>query len=180
MNIALIGPTIEENLAIGYLAAALRKAGHMAEIVSFIRDREYKRIAQGVLSIESDVIGLSMTFQSRARGFLALVYALRKAGYQGHITAGGHFASLAAERLLKDHSVLDSIIRGEGEDSIVELAHCLKTRRKLYNIPGIVIRIDDHIIYGPQPVKRKNLDSFPRPIRKGPARMELGFPTAPL
>ena len=164
MNIALIGPTIEENLAIGYLAAALRKAGHMAEIVSFIRDREYKRIAQGVL----------------ARGFLALVYALRKAGYQGHITAGGHFASLAAERLLKDHSVLDSIIRGEGEDSIVELAHCLKTRRKLYNIPGIVIRIDDHIIYGPQPVKRKNLDSFPRPIRKGPARMELGFPTAPL
>lgn len=35
MRFVLIGPAVEENLALGYLAAALRAAGHEATLVPF-------------------------------------------------------------------------------------------------------------------------------------------------
>lgn len=180
MRLTLVGPLIEENLAVGYLVASLRAAGHRAEAVSFVEDREHTEVARRVLATRPDAVGFSMTFQSRAAGFIALAEDLRAFGFKGHLTAGGHFASLAAEELLSEHGAIDSVIRGEAEAAMVALAGALERGEPLDAIPGIVARADGGLVAGPKPTKVANLDELPRPVREGPPRRELGLGVAPL
>jgi len=44
-----------------------------------------------------------MVFTGRGREFCHLAQALRRGGYQGHLIAGGPFASFNCERLLRDY-----------------------------------------------------------------------------
>ena len=47
------------------------------------------------------LVGISLAFQWRARDFLALGVALKEAGYDGHVTFGGHFATFASLEILR-------------------------------------------------------------------------------
>ncbi len=180
MRFALVGPLIEENLALGYLASALVGAGHRVEMVPFAFDRDHSEVARHTLASRPDAVGLSMTFQSRARGYLALAEDLRVFGFRGHITAGGHFASLAAATLLDNHRVIDSVIRGEAERALPVLAEALAGRVELDAVPGIVLRRGDRMVHGPRPVKCEPLDALAWPLRPGPPRRELGVAVAPM
>lgn len=121
LRVALVGPEYEENLGLRYLHSAVKKAGHEPQIFDF-RDRsQLDAIARTIVAFQADVVGLSMTFSRRAREFADLAAKLRTDGYAGHLTCGGHFASLHAERLLLDVPALDTVVVGEAEESLVEL-----------------------------------------------------------
>ncbi|MBI5500071.1 MAG: cobalamin B12-binding domain-containing protein [Deltaproteobacteria bacterium] len=179
MRFVLVGPRIEENLSLSYLAASLRRAGHEAELVPFERDAEHVAAAGRVLAARPDAVGLSMAFQNRSRGFLALAADLRAAGFRGHVTAGGHWASLAAGEILRDDPGIDSILQGEAEDSVVALAGTLATAADPAAVPGIVLRRDGATLHGPRPAK-PDLAALPLPARDGPPLRHLGVPSAPL
>src|SRR5690348_10653903 len=108
-RVALVGPEFEENLSLRYLASSLRVGGFQPEILPFNRDRDLPQIVAEVMADPPLLVGLSLAFQWRAKDFLALALALREAGYRGHITAGGHFATFASRELLRDFPELDSI-----------------------------------------------------------------------
>jgi anaerobic magnesium-protoporphyrin IX monomethyl ester cyclase len=180
MRFVLVGPTIEENLSLAYLAAALRSAGHEARTASFVRDDEHETVARRIVALAPDAVGLSMTFQSRGRGFLALAASLRSAGFAGPLVAGGHWASVAAEPILRDHPTIDAILRGEAEDSLVQLADALRDGRPWDGIPGIVFRRGDRTVLGPRPAKRIDLDALPFPARDEMPHRHLDVPAAPL
>src|SRR4051812_7168861 len=121
--IALVGPEYEENLSLRYIASSLRAAGFGVEILPFNRDLDLVRIA-GEIAARAEpplLVGLSLAFQWRAKDFLALAMALREAGYAGHITAGGHFATFACREILDDFPELDSIVRQEAEETLVSV-----------------------------------------------------------
>ncbi|MBI5491197.1 MAG: cobalamin B12-binding domain-containing protein [Deltaproteobacteria bacterium] len=179
MRFVLVGPRIEENLSLSYLAASLRRAGHEAELVTFARDAEHADAARRALAARPDAVGLSMAFQNRSRGFLALAADLRAAGFRGHVTAGGHWASLAADEILRDDQGIDSILQGEAEDSVVALAAALGGAADPAAVPGIVLRRDGETLHGPRPAK-PDLASLPLPARDGPPLLHLGVPSAPL
>jgi anaerobic magnesium-protoporphyrin IX monomethyl ester cyclase len=122
MRVALIGPELEENLGLRYMAASLERAGHAATIMAFNEEADTANVAREVLSYDPQIVGLSMVFTSRAREFCRLARALREAGYSGHLTAGGHFAALNCQRLLTDFPDFDSVALGEGEELICALA----------------------------------------------------------
>ena len=180
MKLVLVGPTIEENLSVAYLAASLRQAGHEALLVSFVRDEEHLDVSRQILEHKPDAVGLSMAFQRRNGGFLALAVDLREAGFTGHLTAGGHWAALAAEEILRDHEAIDSVIQGEAEEAVVTLAEELARGGDLAIVPGIVCRAADGFTYGPRPVKLADLDELPFPVRDEPPLEQLGLATAPL
>ena len=96
--IALVGPELEENLSLRYLARRLAAAGFESRILAFNSDARLRVRARARSSRADEpplAVGLSLAFQWRAPDFLALAVALREAGYRGHITAGGHFATFA-------------------------------------------------------------------------------------
>src|SRR3954452_9165443 len=101
--IALVGPELEENLSLRYLAASLQQAGFESRILAFNSEQDFPAVLASILGAPEPpfAVGLSLAFQWRAPDFLALAVALREEGYAGHITAGGHFATFAAAELLR-------------------------------------------------------------------------------
>src|ERR1044071_2742415 len=115
MHVILVGPEFEENLSLRYLAAALVAAGHTTSLARFDSAEHSEGVIAQALREKPGIVGLSMVFQVRAREFMELARDLKRAGFPGHVTAGGHFATFAADELLKSVSELDSIVRQEGQ-----------------------------------------------------------------
>jgi radical SAM superfamily enzyme YgiQ (UPF0313 family) len=178
-DVALIGPEFEENLSLRYLSSSLAAAGFRAEILPFNRDRDLVRIVAEVMEDPPLLVGLSLAFQWRAKDFLAMALALREAGYRGHITAGGHFATFASREILRDFPELDSICRQESENTIVELTRRLRQNVAWDDLPGMAYRKGDGVVLTEQPAL-PDLARLPWPDRSGEAASCFGHKIAPL
>jgi anaerobic magnesium-protoporphyrin IX monomethyl ester cyclase len=162
MKVALIGAELEENLGLRYMASALERSGHQAELVPFNTEKDIPSVVNQILTLAPHIAGLSMVFTGRAKEFCRLAQALRDKGYQGHIIAGGHFACLNCERLLGDFFAFDSVALGEGEEIICALADHLDDPSRVY---GLCWRKPDGSIgLNPSAGNPDNLDalSFPK------------------
>ena len=109
MKVVLIGPEIEQNLSIRYLASALSTQGHRTCIIPFSFKSELPNIIRRTLKENPGLIGLSLVAQYRFQDFQELICRLRVKGYTGHLTAGGHFASLRSAEVLTHTPGLDTI-----------------------------------------------------------------------
>ena len=147
--VALVGPEIQENLSLRYLAACLARAGFGSEILAFNGERDFSRVVRAIVGARTRplAVGLSLAFQWRATDFLAVAMALRQQGFAGHITAGGHYATFAAEELLRNFSEIDSLCRFEAEETIVKLARALAAGASLCTVAGLAIRDGDKVSY---------------------------------
>lgn len=177
MRFSLVGPDLESNLSLGYLASSLRQAGHEATIVSYTTDDDAPAAMHAARC--ADVVGLSLSFQVRAPEFLELARALKRDRPARPVIAGGHFATCAASELLRDNPALDLIVQHEAEQSIVELAKLgpeLLARAR--EVAGVVFR-DGSEIHA-SPLRRANdaLDALPPPDRGPTSRLIAGVPTA--
>jgi radical SAM superfamily enzyme YgiQ (UPF0313 family) len=163
MKVALIGAELEENLGLRYMAAALEQQGHQAEIIAYNSERDLSQTVSQTLALSPDIVGLSMVFTSRAREFCNLAQALRSNSFSGHITAGGHFAALNCQQLLRDFPAFDSVALGEGEFIICDLADRLGDYR---SVSGLCFRSPDGIIQTNRSKGNpENLDALPYPRR---------------
>lgn len=163
MKIALVGPELEENLGLRYIASSLEKRGHTADIVAFNDVGDIDDVVGTVLATSPDITGLSMVFTSRGREFCTLATALRDAGYRGHIIGGGPFASFNCERVLADFPAFDSIGLGEGEGLMGDLAERLDD---VSGIPGLCYRDGEgRPVINVATGKGMHLDDLPWPKR---------------
>lgn len=180
--IALVGPELEENLSLRYLAAALAAEGWRTEILPFNRPRDLATLVRTIAEADEPplVVGISIAFQWRAVEMLALAVGLREAGYRGHITAGGHFATFAAEDLLGDFAELDSICRHESEQTIVELVGALARGGAIGAIPGVVTHDGAGAVVSGPMRHPPDLATLAHPDRRGPPKQCFGHALAPL
>jgi len=165
MKVSLIGAELEENLGLRYMAAALIRAGHSAEVIPFNARDDIAQAVEQVSSFSPDIVGMSMVFTGRAREFCQLAAGIRESGYHGHIIAGGHFACFNAERLLHDFPAFDSVGLGEGEEIIVSLADHLSNYSQ---VQGLCFRLRDGSAQtNPSKGNPANLDllAFPKRTR---------------
>jgi len=179
MDVLLVGAELEENLALRYLAAALEAAGHRPHFATFDNEGDTADVLATAARVRPSVIGMSMTFQYRAKQFGALAGALREDGYRGHITGGGHFPTFAFKECLESFPAIDTIVRHEGEITLVELCKAVERRGPLAGILGLVYRADDGAIVANEarPLL-EDLDAVPFPKRFGEPQLHLGVPAA--
>ena len=121
MRMLLVGPDLEENLSLGYLASALRAAGHEFVLSSFNTHKDTEKVLREVEAV--DVVGLSLTYQAKAREYLWICQEIKKRRSDITVVCGGHFASCAASELLRHYPEIDIIVIHEGEQVVVELAN---------------------------------------------------------
>ena len=140
MRLALVGPEIEENLALRYIDAAARKAGHVPEVFDFSSAAQSQQVVEAILRFGPDVVGLSLMYTRRSREFVALARELRARGFAGHLTCGGHFAVVHSNELLREVEAIDSVLLGEGEEVLVEL---LANLQRPERVAGMVRRTTD-------------------------------------
>lgn len=179
-KIMLINPSADirlwephsENLGLGYLAAVLRQLGYEANILdaSLFRlgvSATLKRIRDQ----QPEVIGFRL-LEVNMPYVIDLVVRLRREGYTGHITAGGPVATMMESEILKLVPGLDSLMVGEGEETLPELLAALNSSGSprpsgdlFTRILGLCYREGDVIrANGPRPLI-ENLDDLPFPSR---------------
>jgi len=178
LEIALVGPSLQGNLALEYLEASLLAAGHSVRLVSFNFGSDAEGCVAEILERPTDLVGLSITFQCMVGDSLELVGLLRKRGFIGHLTCGGQVPTFCYEELLREAPAIDTVVRHEGEQTIVELANRLARRESLAGMCGLVRRDGSAIAVGqPRPVVVE-LDHLPPPVRAQEPLVVGGAPIA--
>lgn len=167
-EVVLVGRQLEdnENLGLGYLAAALAGLASVERLV-LNRADELERTADAILSSGARLVGLSLSDGGCAHLPLALGELLRRRGFAGHVTAGGPFATLARAWLLERYGWLGSVVRFAGEEPLRHLVVALREGRDLAGVPGLTTRVGD----GPPAPVTSALPLQLRPLRG--ARPEL-------
>lgn len=176
--IMLIGFQHQGNLGLGYLASVLRQYGYSVQIVDIEQDPE--EILKTAQAINPLLIGFSLIFQFYINHYGALVQALRSCGLHCHFTMGGHFPSLSYQQTLELVPELDSVVRFEGEFTLLELADALSTGQDWHRIPGLAYLRDLEVIATPARALVEDLDQLPYPERNYQAETVLGRSIMPI
>jgi radical SAM superfamily enzyme YgiQ (UPF0313 family) len=177
-DIALIGYQDQGNLGMGYLAAVLQDRGHTVLMID-VRDAP-ETIAAQLVTRQPIVVGFSLIFQVFLPQFRRLAKHLRAAGVTGHFTIGGHFPSLCPDETLAQFPEVDSVVRYEGEQTLVDLVEKLLAGRDWHDTPGIAYLQGDQMINTEPRALVPDLDSLPFPYRPYDPETIGGFPTLPL
>jgi len=180
VDVLLVGAEELENLSTRYLAAVLRERGYSVELAPFSTAAEIDAVVQQAQLTRPRLVGLSIIFQYRAPEFLELAARLRRVLPQAHITTGGHFATFTAADLLRDFPALDSVVRGEGEYTLLELVQRLDSPESWHSILGLSFRRDGCIVENPPRPLIADLDSLPFPSRDTPPQYHLGIGVTPI
>jgi len=120
-----------------YIASSLRKANHTVEFL----DMDFDCNLQGILdSFKPDWIGITSTTPSFP--YAMEVVKKLKSMTSVPIVLGGVHASSLGGRLLEKYKHLDFVVRGEGEQAMVDLVD----GKPPASIPGVCYRNNDQII----------------------------------
>ncbi len=180
LDVLLVGAEELENLGTRYLAAVLRQHGYSVELTAFSTADDLQNVVDWAVLTRPRLIGLSLIFQYRAPEFMALAAALRQALPQTHITTGGHMPTFTAQELLRDNPALDSVVRGEGEFTLLELVQKLDTPEEWDAIRGLSFRRDGQIVENPPRPLIADLDALPFPVRDTPPQRHFGIGYSPI
>lgn len=181
VRVLLIGPEEEEeNLSIRSPAATLAGAGHMIGIAPFSDTPDTDRVLKHIRKFRPDMIAISIAFQSRAPAFFDLIRAIRKANFSGHITVGGQFATFEYRKILEMKIGINSVVRFEGEQALVELAGFLQGKRNISEVINLAFWIGKRIVENPVIDRFPDPDSLPFPARDDTAPVRFGEKSATL
>lgn len=176
--ILLIGFQHQGNLGLGYLASTLRDRGYSVLTCDFEADPEL--IVKTAKDNDPIIIGFSLIFQFYVTQFASLIRKLRDAGVHCHFTMGGHFPSLSYAETLKLIPELDSVVRFEGEMTLLELADRIGTRKHWRAVQGIAYRGREDVVTTPMRPLVDDLDLLPYPERDFEPETALGLKALPL
>jgi radical SAM superfamily enzyme YgiQ (UPF0313 family) len=195
MRILLLNPinrtyVIMPSLGLGYLAAVLRKQGHVVTVLNCVKERLTHEAFSVLLQTEQyDVIGFQVfTYDlNPVKRHLEIVKQVSPATVT---IAGGPHPSGDPERTLAYLEKLDFAFQGEAEIGLPLLLENLCGReRNLACIPGLVWRNNGTILANP-PCFVEDLDTIPLPAwdllrpenyPEAPhGAFTKGFPTSPI
>jgi anaerobic magnesium-protoporphyrin IX monomethyl ester cyclase len=165
LKVLLLGFQDQDNLGLRYLMSAVNASGHRASIMTYGSDPDL--ILKRIRHDEPNVVGFSLIFQYMAPDFGRVIEALREGGVKAHFTMGGHYASFEPGEILRRIPGVDSVVRFDGEMTLVKILHCLSRGEDWRRLPGIAFRTDDgEIMIAPLAKVVEELDILPRPDRE--------------
>lgn len=161
-------------LGLGYLAAQLHKHGFGYSILDLsnldacsgsrllnlaLEDREIKAVGMTLYDYTTREVNIAAQWIKNVRGDVKVI-------------VGGPQATFAAATILRRNPAIDVVVCGEGEETIVEIADCLRGERTFDSVRGIWWRCDGEIRFtGPRSealrasdYTESSLDRFPSPF----------------
>jgi radical SAM superfamily enzyme YgiQ (UPF0313 family) len=156
-------------LGIAYLAAVLREAGIMSDMVDgncSVPPSSVESIVRRVIDEDYEIVGLSVTTDA----FQTTVQIAEEVKRQKRVFVvfGGHHPTPMHEEILRDYDCVDAVVRGEGEISFLELVRARQEERSLAGIQGISYReANGVVVVNPDRHPIEDLDSLPLPDSMG-------------
>lgn len=196
MNILLVFPfsIIEWNnkyeepripLNITYLGAAVRKAGHNVTLADLRVEQQRRQLSipdtfdcddvelltrimiDKIIAYKIDVVGINCLYSGLYPVVIHLAKKIKLLDVNIKIIIGGIHPTIYAKEILNQHQdILDYVIIGEGESSIVKLLDCLRNNSlapELSQVDGLGYLRNNQAFVNPKTTFIDNLDelSFP-------------------
>jgi anaerobic magnesium-protoporphyrin IX monomethyl ester cyclase len=152
-----------ENLGVGYISSMLLSSGYEVKLIDLRKNKS--DILDLLKNCKPEIIGFSVIFQYHLSIFMDLIGFLRKSGVSCHFTAGGHYASLKTAELFDYIPELDSVVRFDGEYTMLELAGKIHAGTDWRSTQGIAYRQNNEIFFNKLKPLETDLDKFPLPFR---------------
>lgn len=173
MKIGLVYPYRKQDftgcnppISLLYLAGTLKQAGEDVLVIdSDDGNLTGADILKRLIIYSPDLIGIPL-YTTCLREAYELVNLLVAERVGWRILLGGPHATACAEEVLRTFSGCDYVLRGESEQSIVELAKCLEAKGSLASVKGLSYRLGCEIVSNPDEPLNMDLDSIPLPARE--------------
>ncbi len=165
-DVMLVGYEELENLGLRYIASYLEQQGVRVRIEPYTNsDSAKEMLLSRIRDYRPAIVGFSMIFQRLLFEFEGLIRFLRNGGVTSHFTMGGHFPTVESRATLENIAGLDSVVRCEGEETLLELYRGFESGKSPEEIEGLAFRRNGNIVInGPRPLL-ENLDGLPFPRR---------------
>ncbi len=172
--VVLVGFDETENLGLRSLAAYLTREGIPVTIHPYDQAR-LEDLVDLVKASKPLIVGFSLIFQRMLFSTRDTIASLRERGIKAHMTIGGHYPSLADRETLEAIPDLDSVVRGEGEATLLALYRSLRKGNSLDQVLGLTWREKEQVRANPPRPLIDNLDDLPFPLRRDPAVQHRGM-----
>ncbi len=164
LKIALINPPQftgypQPPMGLAQIAAVLEASGYRVTII----DANALRLKPDeIISFlgDADVVGLTAMTPTISAA-LEVARAIKKAKPELPVILGGAHATLLPEETLEAAPEIDIIVRGEGEETILELLPALEQNLPLSGIQGISYRDGTKVTGNPPRIGTVEMDSLP-------------------
>lgn len=175
-----VGEDAAPPLGIAYLAAYLRRCGHVVSVVDGLgealdRYTPIEGLATGMrhglsdeeivdrIEPDAEIIGVSIMFSLEWTFSRDLVSKIRERFPNAYIVAGGEHVTALPEFSLDNCAALDCCVLGEGEQSLADLIKALSDQTNLADVNGLCIRGDWRHLRTQPRSRMRDLDELPRP-----------------
>lgn len=141
-------------LGLSYIAATTRSAGHSVRVIDAVgegldifnawetsmhlRGLPFKEIVERIPE-DTDVVGIGCMFSPQWPSTRELIALIRKRFPGVKMVIGGEHPSALSDLVLKTSHV-DIVVKGEGEETFVELLQALSQEKPPDEIPGVVVK----------------------------------------
>ncbi len=151
-------------LGIGYLSSSLQEAGYQTKMIDqYGRGLTNEETVEKACGLRPAVVGISAT-SFTLKNAVALAEGIKRQLPETFVVLGGYGPTLEDGFVFQSQDV-DIVVRGEGEQTVVELANALRTGGDLRNVQGITYRNGSDVVSNQQRPLIKDLDSLPFPDR---------------
>ena len=150
-------------LGLGYLSAVLEKQGYAVNVIDCQAHKVTLEQLRGELAKkQADLVGVTcttLTYKSALR-----VAKVAKEVYPNCLVAiGGPHVTFWDDKALQESPWLDIVIRGEAEETIVDLANHLENGKSVCDLAGVTCRKGAEIVRNANRPYIEDLDSLPFP-----------------
>jgi len=176
VNIVLINPNASQNnydlppqeisdhIGLGYIAAVLRKEGHICTIIDAdLLNLNMPTIVEMTQAQCPDVIGITLLHDTFPQ--CALTISVLKINFNIPVFVGGHLATIMRDRLFDFISDIDYILVGEAEDSIVNFIDYLSRKKYIEDVPNLIYKKNNSVIINSKSIELPLLNEIPWPVR---------------
>jgi len=179
LDILLVGYEEWENLGLRSIAAFLAEHGVRVHVQPY-DNISRADILDAVRRGQPRIVGFSLIFQRMLYDFTALIRFLRDNGITAHLTMGGHFPTVEPTATLEAIAGLDSVVRCEGEHTLLELFNYIDRPDSWAEIKGLAYRRNGEIELTPPRPLIHNLDELPFPLRSDQTITHRGLGICPI
>lgn len=172
VKVALLNPPLVKGffrhqpylpIGLAYLAAVLEQAGHEVKVIDCqALDMDLERLKSEISSFKPNLVGIT-SIAPLIRSALLSAKAVKEAFPDVPVVLGGPHATFMDEQIIAQEASVDVIVRGEGEETLLELVETVYDSKKLQSINGITFRSNNQVVRTPNRAFIQNLDDLPRP-----------------
>ena len=148
-----------------YVASYIKNQGIAVSLLdATAKNLTTTQIANWIKKEDPDIVGFS-TLTCTSRTAPQIAKQAKRTNPNLTTVLGGLHATYNPTKILKKYPWVDIIVRGEGEQTALELTRTLEKEDNLKNVSGITFRNNGNIISTPDRPLIKDVDTIPFPDR---------------